>query len=181
MKNIFFSLVFLLALVGSSSAETVGEYVEACYPGMNETAREILGMMGSMSTWEKLFVDRLATLTPGSQKRYAVRLAIDGRVTQEDLSQLPVAVVLPEDPAGIIALLTEHARADYWTGFYRRHRLSVNMKMRHWEDTAERRYDDPELCKELIRIFFQMVDGKYDGPMTLEYQPASRDIYRAED
>ncbi len=143
--------------------------------------RDVLEFLGTLSTWEKLFVDRLATLTPASPRDYAAKLALDGRITQEDLKQLPVAVTLPEDPAGMIALLTEHARADYWTGFYRRHRFAVNMKMRHWKDTAERRYDDPEFCKDLICIFFQMIDGKYEGPIKLEYHPASRDLYSAED
>lgn len=181
MKKLLATMAILSMMAIPCMAETVGEYVERSYPDMDGTAREILIPLGSLSTWEKLFVDRLATLSPRSQRDYAAKLAFDGRITREDLRQLPVAVTLPEDPAEIIALLTEHSRADYWPGFYRRHRMTVNMKMRHWEDTAERRYDDPEFCKRLIDIFFQMVDGKYEGPMQLEYLPSSQDLYKAAD
>lgn len=181
MKKFLTVMAILLMMTIPCSAQTVVEYVEQNYPEMDGTARDILVPLGSLSTWEKLFVDRLATLSPKSQRDFAAKLAMDGRVTQDDLRRLPVAVILPEDPAEIIALLTEHSRADYWPGFYRRHRMAVNMKMRHWEDTAERRYDDPEFCKQLIGIFFQMVEGDYDGPMQLEYHPVSQDFYRAVD
>jgi len=162
-------------------AETVAEYRSREYPDMDEMASVVLDSLGTISTWEKLFVDRLSTLTRESQKEYATKLALDGRITQDDLARLPVGITLPEDPAEILALLTEHARADYWPGFYRRHRLTVHMKLHHWMDTAERRYDDPEFCKKLIDIFFKMVDGEYDGPMELEYHPTSRDLHKAAD
>lgn len=181
LKRMSTVLAVLCLLAGAASparAETVAEYVQRTYPEMDEIASSILEPLGTMSTWEKLFVDRLATLTPESQRSYATSLAMDGRITAEDLAELPVNLTLPEDPAGIIALLTEHVRADYWPGFYRRHSFSVHRQLRHWAETAERRYDDPELCKKLIEIFFAMVDGKYDGPMEIEYRPTSRDIHR---
>lgn len=179
-----FKIIVLSAIISSSSlcsAETVKTYISTNYPDMNEIASGILAPLGSLSTWEKLFIDRLATLSDATQKNMATKLAMDGRITQTDLAALPVKLVIPQDPAQIIGLLSEHSRSDYWTGFYRRHKFSVDMKMKHWDKTAQRRYDDPELCKKLIEIFFQLGNGTYNGPMELEYHPASEDLYRPAD
>lgn len=176
-------IIALLCLVPAAPAGAAGmeAYLAEEHPDMDPTAAEVLELLGSMSTWERLFADRLATLTPESQRDYAATLAMDGQITREDLQRLPVAVHLPGEPAGILPLLAERVRSDYWPGFYRRHTFAVNMKMHHWADTAERRYDDPAFCRELIRIFFLMRKGDYDGPMTLEYHPASADRHEALD
>lgn len=175
------ALLALLLFPAPAKAATVAEYIAENHPGLNADAALILAPLGVMATMEKAFVDRLALLPPERQKEYAFKLAIDGRIDPDDLAALPVMIPLPEEPTEILSMLAERVRSDYWTGFYRRHRFAVHMQLRDWHETAERRYDDPEFARRLIDIFFLMVEGKYDGPMLLEYHPVKKDAHRAAD
>lgn len=175
------ALLALLLFPVPAKAATVAEYIAEKHPGLNADAAVILAPLGVMATMEKAFVDRLALLPQERQKEFAFKLAIDGRITPDDLAALPVMIPLPGEPTEILSMLAERVRSDYWPGFYRRHRFAVHMQLRDWRDTAERRYDDPEFAKRLIDIFFLMVEGQYDGPMVLEYHPEKRDAHKAAD
>lgn len=175
------TLLALLLFPAPAKAATVAGYIAENHPGLNADAALILAPLGVMATMEKAFVDRLALLSPERQKECAFTLAIDGRITPDDLAALPVMIPLPEEPTEILSMLAERVRSDYWPGFYRRHRFAVHMQLRDWRETAERRYDDPEFARRLIDIFFLMTEGKYDGPMMLEYHPVKKDVHRAAD
>ena len=99
------TLLALLLFPAPAKAATVAGYIAENHPGLNADAALILAPLGVMATMEKAFVDRLALLSPERQKECAFTLAIDGRITPDDLAALPVMIPLPEEPTEILSML----------------------------------------------------------------------------
>ena len=130
---------------------------------IDASALDLLDSLGELTYLDSAFILRIAPLTAAQQRAYALKLASDGHLTVQKLKQVPFAVAVPSDPGDIIPILYELLREDYWRGWLKRHSFAASVKMTEWHDTAERRFVDPGLAKQLIDIFFQKRNGKYRG------------------
>lgn len=130
----------------------------------------MLESLGELTHLDTAFLTRISVLPHKQQKDLAVRLIMDGHVTVAKLKKVPLPVVIPEDPADLIVTIMELIREDYWRGWYKRHTFAAKVKMQHWKETANRRFEHPEEAIRLIDIFFQMTNEKYTGPKVIYLQ-----------
>ena len=130
---------------------------------IDAAALDLLDSLGEITYLDSAFILRIAPLPAARQRAYALRLAADGHITTQKLKKVPLAVAVPADAGDIIPILYELLREDYWRGWLKRHSIAASIKMTEWRETADRRFVDPELARQLIDIFFQKKNGKYKG------------------
>lgn len=134
---------------------------------IDPVAADLMESLGELTHLDAAFLTRISALPQKEQKALAVRLATDGHITVAELKKVPLPVVIPDDPADLIVSIIEQIREDYWRGWYKRHSLSARVKMQHWKETAARRFVNPEKATRLIDIFFQKLNGTYQGPKVI--------------
>ena len=164
LKRLILTALLLLLTASASDAITAGEMVREQNFTIDPVALDLMESLGELTHLDAAFLTRISVLPAKKQKDLAVRFVMDGHITVEKLKKVPIPIVLPENPEDILVLIYERIREDYWRGWYRRHSWTVRMKLREWHETAYRRFVDPEEGKRLIEIFFQSVDGTYQGP-----------------
>ena len=157
-------LTIIFATAPASEAVTACVYARDNRLDLDKTALEMMESLGELTHLDAAFMTRISKLPQDKQRGLAVRFAIDGHITMEEIIKVPLPIVLPRNAEDVLVLIFERIREDYWRGWYKRHRLTVRYKMAHWRDSAERRFADPEEAIMLIDTFFQMSDGKYSGP-----------------
>ena len=164
LKRLILTALLLLLTASASDAITAGEMVREQNFTIDPVALDLMESLGELTHLDAAFLTRISVLPAKKQKDLAVKLVMDGHVTVEKLKKVPIPIVLPEKPEDILVLIYERIREDYWRGWYRRHSWTVRMKLREWHETAYRRFVDPEEGQKLIEIFFQSLDGTYQGP-----------------
>ena len=164
LKRLILTALLLLLTASASDAITAGEMVREQNFTIDPVALDLMESLGELTHLDAAFLTRISVLPAKKQKDLAVKLVMDGHVTVEKLKKVPIPIVLPEKPEDILVLIYERIREDYWRGWYHRHTWTVRMKLKEWHETAYRRFVDPEEGQKLIEIFFQSLDGTYQGP-----------------
>ncbi len=166
MKTIAAMILLIILFAAAPPAEAVTAYTYAQNNSLDldKTALEMMESLGELTHLDAAFMTRISKLPQDKQRGLAVRFAIDGHITMEEIKKVPLPIVLPHNAEDVLVLIFERIREDYWRGWCKRHKLTVRYKMAHWRDSAQRRFADPEEAIMLIDTFFQMSDGKYSGP-----------------
>ena len=166
-RIIFFTFIMLLTTVSSSEAVTAFNYAKENKLDIDKTALDLMESLGELTHLDAAFMTRISKLPKDKQKGLTVRFAMDGHIKMEEIKQVQIPIVLPNNAEDMLVLIFERIREDYWRGWYKRHTLTVRYKMADWRDSAGRRFADPEEAVILINTFFQMLDGKYNGPKVI--------------
>ena len=169
MKTIAAMILLIILFAAAPPAEAVTAYTYAQNNSLDldKTALEMMESLGELTHLDAAFMTRISKLPQDKQRGLAVRFAIDGHITMEEIKKVPLPIVLPHNAEDVLVLIFERIREDYWRGWYKRHKLTVRYKMAHWRDSAQRRFADPDEAVMLIETFFQMADGKYSGPQVI--------------
>ena len=160
---ILLCVMFCIAISALTPAEavTARQFVSTSGCKIDADAMDLMESLGQLTYLDSAFILRIAPLTAEKQRSYTLLLASDGHITVEKLKKVPLSIAVPKAPGDIIPILYEQLKEDYWRGWLNRHSFMAKVKMREWRDTADRRFVDPPLARELIDIFFQKLDGKY--------------------
>lgn len=157
-------MLFCICFTVRADALTAREMAKQQNFSIDPIALDLMESLGELTHLDAAFLTRISVLPKEKQRGLSVRFVMDGHITVNKLKQVPLPIVLPENPEDILVLIYELIREDYWRGWYHRHSMVVRFKMRDWYDTANRRFIDPDKGRKLIDIFFQKLDGKYSGP-----------------
>ena len=167
-RIIFFALfIILFASLSSSEAVTAYDYAKENKLDIDRTALDLMESLGELTHLDAAFMTRISKLPKDKQKGLAVRFAMDGHIKMDEIKQVPIPIVLPNNAEDMLVLIFERIKEDYWRGWYKRHTLTVRYKVADWRDSAKRRFADPEEAIMLIDTFFQMLDNKYTGPKVI--------------
>lgn len=163
IKTVILTFLIIITLISPSEALTAYSYAKENRLDIDKTALDLMESLGELTHLDAAFMTRISKLPKDKQKGLTVRFAMDGHIKMEEIRQVPIPIVLPNNAEDILVLIFERIREDYWRGWYKRHTLTVRYKISDWRDSAKRRFTDPEEAVMLIDTFFQMLDGKYNG------------------
>ena len=167
LKRLILTAVLLFLSASTSHAITAREMAKEQSFTVDPVALDLMESLGELTHLDAAFLTRISVLPGQKQKDLSVRFVMDGHITVEKLKKVPIPIVLPKNPEDILVLIYERIREDYWRGWYHRHTWAVRTKLKEWHETAYRRFVDPEEGQKLIEIFFQSLDGTYDGPRVI--------------
>jgi hypothetical protein len=155
-------LGLMVTLAGTAWAATAKEYVAEKGYQFSPAVMETLESLGDLSATEQQFVDRLAAMDPSAQSSLALRYALDGDISMEELRNVPEPAKIPEDPLDILQNLIVHVKKEVWWSLYQHNKGIIAKEVLKIRDEAEKTFDNPELARKLIDAFLRKVEVSGD-------------------